>query len=413
MTQMRTLVAGLGLVGVVSGAQPAMAQPEPVPTLDPSRRPAASTPAPAPAPAPANGGVRVIQLGADGKVVPDAPAADTGYYYDDGPSSYDEPQVIRFGPTPELHVVRSGDTLWDICWYYFNDPWQWPKVWSYNAQITNPHWIYPGDLVRLIPRGMFLSQPDPGQTPDNPTKDPDVVPPPARRFGVQLRQNAFVEQSDLETAMKIEGSTDDKQLLSLYDGVYISYPANKPPKIGKTYSIYTADHTVKDTGAYVRILGQVVIREVKKDKRARGVITEVNFEIERGALVGPLVREFKTVPPAAPKVDASGSIIAMLTRDQLVGEGEVVFIDLGEKSGLEVGNRMYVIRRGDALTDTRANSSTIGQDDKRFPARALGEIVIVEVGPKMSIGLVTLSVQEMGIGDQVLMQKPQAASGDE
>ena len=50
-------------------------------------------------------------------------------------------------------------------------------------------------------------------------------------------------------------------------------------------------------------------------------------------------------------------------------------------------------------------SSQVGQDDRRFPARALGEIVIVEVGEKVSVGLVTLSVQEMGVGDLVMMQK--------
>jgi hypothetical protein len=69
-----------------------------------------------------------------------------------------------------LHVVRRGDTLWDICFLYFNDPWQWPKIWSYNPQITNPHWIYPGDLVRLLPRGVFA------QLPAEPERD--GAPPP-------------------------------------------------------------------------------------------------------------------------------------------------------------------------------------------------------------------------------------------
>ena len=66
---------------------------------------------------------------------------------------------------------------------------------------------------------------------------------------------------------------------------------------------------------------------------------------------------------------------------------------------------MFVVRRGDALPDTMATK--IGQDDRRFPARALGEIVVVEVGEKISIGLVTLSVQEMSVGDLVMMQKSQ------
>jgi hypothetical protein len=411
----RTFAATLGLT-MVGTVGTAAAQPV---TTDPSVRPrTTTTPAPTPAPAQPTG-VRVIQLGPDGRPVPDTAPADAGWYYDDSQPYDDEPQVIRFGPTPELHVVRSGDTLWDICWYYFNDPWQWPKVWSYNNQITNPHWIYPGDLVRLIPRGMFVQQTDP--TVDNPPDSdlpPDTdLPPPTRRTGVSLRQLAFVEQSELDTAMKIDGSIDDKTLLSLYDGVYITYPKGKAPKVGQTYSIYTADNQVPD-GAYVRILGQVVIRDVKQDKRARGTITEVNSEIERGALVGPLVRDFKTVPPVAPKVNAAGKIIAMLTRDQLVGEGELVFINLGEKSGLEVGNQMSVVRRGDGLTEAGGDKTGVGQNDEDFPNRSLGFVTIVEIGPKMSIGLVTLSVREMGVGDRVVMQVPtgggdEPATGDE
>jgi hypothetical protein len=93
----------------------------------------------------------------------------------------------------------------------------------------------------------------------------------------------------------------------------------------------------------------------------------------------------------------------MLTREQLIGQGEVVFVDLGESSGIEVGNRMYVVRRGDAKPDLMDREA--GQDDRRFPARALGQIVIVEVGKHISIGLVTLSVQEMSVGDLVMVQK--------
>jgi len=80
-----------------------------------------------------------------------------------------------------------------------------------------------------------------------------------------------------------------------------------------------------------------------------------------------------------------------------------VFIDQGKASGLLVGNRMFVVRRGDGKP---ANSHyLVGQDDKRFPARELGRVLIVEVGDKISIGLVTLSVQEIGIGDTVMQQK--------
>jgi hypothetical protein len=146
---------------------------------------------------------------------------------------------------------------------------------------------------------------------------------------------------------------------------------------------------------------------VKEGKLARGLIVDATMEIERGAKVGPLVTKFRNVPPVPPKVDLQGTIVAMLTKDQLIGDrGEVVFVSLGKGSGIEVGNRMYVVRRGDAYPGNMSNQ--VGSDDRRFPARALGEIVIVEVGAKVSIGVVTLSVQEMSVGDLVMMQRPRS-----
>ena len=384
------------------------AQPPPL-TLDPGSAPVA-TPAvpdrPAPAPQPA-----VVILGPDGKVVPQGQdKGDSSSYYVAGGTApaADEPSVIQGGPVPELHVVRRGDTLWDICFLYFNDPWQWPKIWSYNPQITNPHWIYPGDLVRLLPRGVFAqaSAPEP-ETPAATTTPPvDAVPAPQRSFEVGIKQTAFVEKSDLDRSITIDGSVDEKVLLGNGDTVYLSYPPGRPPKVGERCSIYQPDNVVKShgavVGAYVHVLGTLEVQSVTQDKRARGVILQVSQEIERGAKVGPLVTSFKTVPPSLPKVDAQGTVVAMLTHDQLIGQGEVVFVDLGKRSGVEVGNRMFVVRRGDAYPRTMNNQ--VGQDDRKFPARALGQIVIVDVGQNISIGLVALAVQEMSVGDIVMMQ---------
>ena len=45
-----------------------------------------------------------------------------------------------------------------------------------------------------------------------------------------------------------------------------------------------------------------------------------------------------------------------------------------------------------------------GQDDRKFPSRRLGRVTIVDVGERISVGLVTLTVQELSIGDLVVMQ---------
>jgi hypothetical protein len=216
-----------------------------------------------------------------------------------------------------------------------------------------------------------------------------------------------VEKAELDRSITVDGAVDEKELLATGDSIYLSYPENNPPKIGQRYSIYSpvssVKHGGKEHGSFVRLLGTVEVVSVIEKKKARGVIVEANQEIERGAKVGPLAKEFTNAPPVPAKVDAQGQIVAMLTQDQLIGQGEIVFIDLGKKSGIEVGNRMFVVRRGDALPPQADDN--VGQDDRAYPARSLGQVVIVEVGDKISVGLVTLSVQEAGVGDLVMMQK--------
>src|SRR5690606_17540375 len=156
---------------------------------------------PAPTPPPrAEPDIRVITLGPDGRPVPASTAstAPTPLYYGD---DYGDTSSVHLGVTPELHVVRTGDTLWDISWYYFNDPWQWPRVWSYNAQISNPHWIYPGDLVRLLPRGQYTNI----AGSDGGPAAVDTTPAPIRRSSVTLHDYAFVDAEDLKQATLVDG----------------------------------------------------------------------------------------------------------------------------------------------------------------------------------------------------------------
>ena len=50
----------------------------------------------------------------------------------------------------DIYVIQSGDTLWDISKVLFGDPNYWPKLWSSNPVITNPHLIQPQGNLGFI-----------------------------------------------------------------------------------------------------------------------------------------------------------------------------------------------------------------------------------------------------------------------
>jgi hypothetical protein len=68
------------------------------------------------------------------------------------------------------YTIQRGDTLWDLSDQFFDSPWIWPELWNKNRQIPNPHWIYPGERIRLYQgEGTDkLSLTPPIQTPSGP-----------------------------------------------------------------------------------------------------------------------------------------------------------------------------------------------------------------------------------------------------
>ena len=57
--------------------------------------------------------------------------------------------VAKWTTDEFIHIVVRGDTLWDIADHYLGDPFRYPEL-AALSHIKDPHWIYPGDVIRII-----------------------------------------------------------------------------------------------------------------------------------------------------------------------------------------------------------------------------------------------------------------------
>lgn len=336
----------------------------------------------------------------------------------DGPGTLQEAQASGRGlvigggtyrrAVPETYTVHRGDTLWDVTGHYYGNPWEWPRVWSYNPEITNPHWIYPLDTIRLLPAGQMQVS--------LPTRQvgPRVVSAARRRDpgSVFLREEGFLEQEEVRASGVIVGSPEGHMLLSPFDEVYVRFDDPNAVQVGREYTIFhefdVAARGNDEQGTLVRIFGAVRVTSWDRDRNmARGVITEALDPIERGYRVAPMDRRFEDVAPRRNAQDVRGSVVAALRPTRLQGDQQIIFLDFGAEQGIESGNRAFIVRRGDEWRDQITRTpvdmgSTVdstGNDD-RYPDEVVAEARIVLVRRHTAVALVTRATREITIGDR-------------
>lgn len=311
---------------------------------------------------------------------------------------------------PPVYTVRRGDTLWDITGRFYGNPWGWPQVWSYNPEITNPHWIYPHDHIRLVRDG---------EAPTVLEGGPATLTARAQPGSLFLRDQGYLDEDALREAGLIIGSPEEQMLLSNFDEIYVRFEDGVQPRPGTDYTVFREidldEREPEESGTLVRIFGTVHLRSYDTERgMGRAVITESLDPIERGFRIAAIPRRFDVVPPRENARDVTAHVAATLRPLRLSADSQLVFVDAGAEQGVEVGNRFFVVRAGDEWRMAQeVGGITYGEtvpeapepDEDEYLPEVVAEGRVVNVRPNTSALFITRSTRPVIVGDTVEMRR--------
>ena len=312
---------------------------------------------------------------------------------------------------PQTHTVKDGDTLWDITQTYYGDPYRWPQVWSYNPDITNPHWIYPDARVQLRPT------------------DGEVVETAPRGFSYATRRSAsphavfqaeygFLDSNALTDSGYIIGANEEHMMMVDTDNVYVRFNQDVEPEIGRVYTVFRTMQKYEreswEKGTLVRIIGEVKLQDYDKHRQVgRAVVVNSLEGLERGFRLAPLERNFYWVDVVPAEHSLRATVVASLYPRKLPSTNQIVFLDVGAEQGIVIGNRFYIVRQGDEWR--RSAEGKIGREiettvplpdePEHYPWEVVAIGRAVNVQPKTTAILLERATRAVRMGDRAELRQ--------
>ena len=359
----------------------------------------------------------------------------------------------------ETYTVQKGDTLWDLSNKFLKNPWYWPKIWSLNPGIENPHWIYPGNALKVktgpggkasVAQVEGQASGDDAESQDRTEAAPSLPPKPKndapdlavsragkREFAnsgvsvsgrlafqppnaLKVKPAGIISNEELLSSGEIDGSFEEKAMLSPHDTAYVKFKGGTQPKVGARYALFRREGKIrhptthKDVGEKIKVLGEVKVISVR-GQTATIYVLDSSEEIERGDLIGSWTntdQKSVEVKPNTKSVEAT--ILAADNNDlSALGEYHTVFIDKGKADGVEEGNTFVVHRKGDGLGSFGgpADVPVQGEGYGAMAEETVGLLVIVDVKESVSTALVLKSIRELRPGE-IAQMKPAGSAGD-
>lgn len=312
---------------------------------------------------------------------------------------------------PFVYVIKKGDTLWGLSDRFIKDPYYWPDLWANNPVITNPHFIFPGQKVKVYPDRIVVEgapSPAPAQVAVGESA-PVVAKAPVEEV-VQEKTftvtggAGFLLEKDVKPSGYIVSTSQGRVMVGEDDIVYSDIGLKQGGKVGDRYSIFknmgTISHPITNfiMGYKIIPLGTLNLSEVEENA-SRGIVTKSFIELGVGSYLMPYRDRKREVALKAANRDLSGYIIESQTGNKANAAGDIVFIDLGTSQGLEVGNMLYIIR------DVVPDSKYVSGSALKLPVEVLGALVVVDTGEKTATALIVKSIDTIYPADRVELKK--------
>lgn len=342
---------------------------------------------------------------------------------------------------PSQYTVVRGDTLWDISAKFLNNPTQWPELWSYNKQISNPHLIYPGDTVYFSivdgrPRLSFSQNTQPGNYYEtNASSDTCVISEEdihqgrtsfamaqGGKLSPCIRETTFKKAIELIpteniakylTSPRVVGVNELNQAPYVIDFAGEHLVAATGDKLyvrsiiepqSMAYMIYRSGETFKnpETGEILGYEAKYIADTtlVQAGDPATVSIDKSNSEIMTGDRLMPKAEEqfILNYFPRPPEASIKGNIIYVLDGVNQIGKYSVVVIDKGALDGLLPGHELDILKRGRIARD---QYSAIRNDQVKLPDELAGKLMVFRPFERVSYALIMKSTQAIHVLDKV------------
>jgi len=285
------------------------------------------------------------------------------------------------------YTVQQGDTLWDLSEEFDNSPWQWPEMWHYNPDISNPHLIYPGQKILIFKKEW--------EGLEKPKKDVEVkkemplVKVETFYTVPQIDKLGFIRKEPVPACGKIFKSDDYWTMLGERDRVFISKCPDGPIlEVGKKYTIFRTigpihdDATNELIGFQHVVIGAVDITKIEPDF-AVGYIKNVYREVLVDDMLMPYHEKSNKILVTESRNGLIGKILKPENDDKTIIEQNVVaFIDKGKNDGVTPG-QYY----------------TIYTQDGNLTPRDIGELLVLLTEDATSTVMITKSIRAIESGN--------------